>query len=264
MRIVVCVKQVLDPELGSQEFRLDPGTNRPEPGSAGMVLDSYAENALETAIQLRDSIPGATVTALTLGDKGAEDVLRRALAFTANGAARIWDPAWAELDGSGVAHVLARAVAALGGADLVLTGRQAGDVEEGVVGPIMAEELGWPCVTLASAIAPADNELQVTREAEDGYSVLRVPTPAVVTMTSSESNVPRMPKVRDTLMARSKPIRQLTAAEAGVDAFRLEPGFRLERAAVPDTDTTCELLTPPERPEQAGDLIGRLRELKIL
>ena len=115
-----------------------------------MVMDSYAENALEAAIQLRDKIDGATVTALCLGNEESEDVLRRALAFTADQAVRVWDDEWESLDGQAIGYILAQTIINLGDVDLVLTGYQASDIEEGLVGTVMAEELSIPSVTLVS------------------------------------------------------------------------------------------------------------------
>src|SRR3954471_8899495 len=94
MHIVVCLKHVYNPEITPRYFEMDPETNRPVDERMDMVLDSFAENALELAIQLRDKTPGSTVTAVCLGDESAEEVLRRALAFTANTAVRVWDSAW--------------------------------------------------------------------------------------------------------------------------------------------------------------------------
>lgn len=264
MHIVVCVKQVPDPEISPRDFRLDPHTNRPVQAGARLVMDSYAENALEMAIQLRDASPGATVTALCLGDKPADEVLRRALAFTANAAVRVWDPSGADLDGPAVAHVLGRAIQAIGGADLILTGRQASDVEQGLVGPIMAEELDIPSVSLISQIEIAAGRGRVVRETEDGHAVVSVALPAVFTITSSNSNAPRLPKTRDVMMARSKPIRLLGLADIGVKPERLSPGVQLERALVPQDDSQCEILTGVDGTEQASRLVGRLQELKVL
>src|SRR3954469_19560295 len=102
MHIVVCLKQVIDPEITPRYFNIDSETNRPDNSDTDLVIDSFAENALELAIQIRDKIPGATVTALCLGDEESEDVLRRALAFTANAAVRVWDEEWENLDGQAV------------------------------------------------------------------------------------------------------------------------------------------------------------------
>ena len=207
MHIVVCLKQVLDPEITPRYFQIDPETNRPVNEDSDMVLDSFAENALELAIQLRDKTPGATVTALCLGEDSAEDVLRRALAFTADAAVRVWDDEWEDLDGQAVGHILAQTIKALGGAEIVLTGYQASDIEEGLVGPVMAEELGIPCVTLVSDLEVDTDRMKATCEAEGGYSVVSVPYPAVFTIISSETNVPRLPKIKDIRLARSKPIK---------------------------------------------------------
>jgi electron transfer flavoprotein beta subunit len=263
MHVVVCLKQVLDPEIPPRDFKIDANTNQPIQGNARMVLDSYAENALEMAIQLKENT-GATVTVLTVGDKPADDGLRRGLAFTANAAVRAWDPAWGNLDGLAVAHVLGRAIKAIGGADLVLLGRQASDIEEGLVGPALAEELGAPCVTLVSSLTAADGQVKATRESDSGFHVMQVNTPAVLTITSSETNVPRLPKVKDAMLSKSKPLKVLGAAEIDADADRLAPGSRLERAFIPATDVACELMSGSEGPEKAQQLASRLQDLKVL
>lgn len=265
MHLIVCIKPILDPEIPPSRFRIDPRTQRPAAEGIPLVPDSYAENALETAIQLKERTPGARVTALCLGDESAEETLRRALSMTADHAVRVWDPAWAGLDGPAVAHVLARAVEALGGADLVLTGRQAGDVEEGLVGPVIAEELGWPCLTLASHVELAGGRVRVRREGDDGGEVvLEAPLPAVVTVTSSEANVPRLPKVRDRMLARGKPIRVLGAGDLRTEPGRLAPGAELVRMVVPEVDARCELIEGASGEEQASALRRRLEALKLL
>ncbi|KKK39143.1 hypothetical protein WQ57_05045 [Mesobacillus campisalis] len=264
MHIVVCLKQVLDPELPPRYFKIDPETNRPDDGVADMVMDSYAENALETAIQLRDKIGGATVTALCLGDEDSEDVLRRALSFTADRAVRVWEDEWENLDGQAVGHILARTIQSFGGADLVLTGYQASDIEEGLVGPVLAEELGIPCVTLASELAVEGSILKATCEAENGYQVIDVPSPAVFTIVSSEKNVPRLPKVKDIRLSRSKPIEELEADDLEIDAERCQPAVALRKVYVPDREVACEFLVGEDGPELASGLAGKLMELKVL
>ena len=97
----------------------------------------------------------------------------------------------------------------LGGAELILTGYQASDVEEGLVGAVIAEELRIPCVTIVSEVeVEAMYHVKVTSESEVGHAVVDIPFPAVCTIISSEKNVPRLPKVRDVRQARSKPIQE--------------------------------------------------------
>lgn len=264
MHIVVCLKQVLDPEITPRYFKLDPDTNRPECSDADLVLDSFAENALELAIQLRDKTPGATVTALCLGDESSEDVLRRALAFTADSAVRVWDSAWENLDGQAVGHILAQTIKALGGAQIILAGYQASDIEEGLVGPVLAEELDISCMTFVSDLEIDQDRVNVTCETEEGYKRINILIPAVMTIISSEKNVPRLPKVKDIRLARSKPIRLIEAEELDLHQERCQPGVKLERAYVLNREISCEVLPGKDGVELAAGLADKLLALKIL
>ncbi|MBI4540844.1 MAG: electron transfer flavoprotein subunit beta/FixA family protein [Gemmatimonadetes bacterium] len=266
MHIVVCVKQVLEPEIPPTAFRV--GEDGKTPAVVGVpasqVMDSYAENALETGIQLRDAVPGSRLTALCVGDEGSDEVLRRSLAFTANAAARAWDPGWQRLDGLGVAHILARATAALGGADVILCGRQASDIEEGVVGPALAEELGLACITVARRLSFQEGVVRVEREVDGLVETVEAPLPTVVTMTSSESNVPRMLKVKDIMLSRGKPMRVLNAAALGDDAGKVAGRVEIERLYLPETTGTCEMIAGSDGATQAAALVLRLRELRVM
>ncbi|MEH7414154.1 electron transfer flavoprotein subunit beta/FixA family protein [Neobacillus drentensis] len=264
MHIVVCLKQAYDPEITPRHFKIDPKTNRPDNGDADMVLDSFAENALELAIQVRDKTPGAVVTALCLGDDETEDVLRRALAFTADHAVRVWDDEWKDLDGQAVGYILAQTIKELGGAQLVLTGCLASDIEEGLVGPVLAEELEMTCLTLVSEIEIDAENVKATCEDEDGCTVVSVPVPAVFTIISSETNVPRLPKVKDIRQARTKPIKVYELDDLELDAERCQPGVKLDRAYVVNRESTCELLPGTDGIELAGELADKLLALKIL
>jgi len=83
MNILVCLKQILDPEIPARDFRVDPVKLEAERGAANLVTNIFCENALETALQFRDA-HGGKITALSCGPAGAEDVLRKALALKAD------------------------------------------------------------------------------------------------------------------------------------------------------------------------------------
>lgn len=262
--MVVCLKQTLDPEVPPKDFRIDPATKKPIQGNAKMVLDSYGENALEVAIQLREKLGAGKVTVISMGDKPAEEALRRALALTADEAVRVWDPAWTDLDAPAVAHILARTIAGLGGADLVLTGRQAADLERGSVGPMIAEELGAACTTFVARVEPAGGGVRVTREVDGGFEVLESRLPAVLSITSHESNLPRLPKVKDTMMAMRKPIAVKSGGDVGLDPARLAPTVALADLYIPKQESQCELVEGEDGAAKAAALVQRLRDLKVL
>lgn len=260
---MVCLKQILDPEVPPKDFKIDPAAKRPVQGNAKLVMDSYAEYALEVAIQLKEKA-GAQVTALCLGDKPADEVLRRALALTADAAVRVWDPAWADLDAAAVAHVLAAAIRKLGGADLILCGRQSGDLERGLVGPMLAEELGAACTTMVARVEAAGEGLRLRREAEGGFAVVESRLPAVLTITNDETNVPRLPKVKDLMLAARKPIAVLGAGDLPLDPALLAPGVTLEELFVPTMDARCEIIEGDDGAARAANLTQKLKDLKVL
>ena len=80
MKILVCLKQILDPEMSPRDFRIDTERLEAAAGSANLVTNIFCENALETALQLRDRV-GGEITAITVGPEQAEETLRKALAL---------------------------------------------------------------------------------------------------------------------------------------------------------------------------------------
>src|SRR5918911_524701 len=93
MNIVVCIKQVPDPDIPPSHFKIDEAARKvvPPPGVAP-VMNGYDANALEAALKLKEQ-HGGTVTALTLGPASSRDTLKRAIAMGADGAVQIDDPA---------------------------------------------------------------------------------------------------------------------------------------------------------------------------
>lgn len=262
MHIVVCLKQTLDPEIPPKDFKIDPVTRRPAQGTANLVLDSYGENALEMAIQLREKT-GGKISVVTAGDKKAEDVLRHALSLTADAAVRVWDDALAELDAAALAHALARTVTDLGAADLILTGRQAADLERGSIGPMIAEELGVPCITFVTTAVVAGDRVRLTRETEGGYEVVESTRPCVLTVTSHETNVLRLAKVKDKMMAMRKPIAVKGPADLDLDPDKLHPRAIMTDMFIPEQEGQCHIIGGDDGAARAAGLVRKLQDMKV-
>jgi electron transfer flavoprotein beta subunit len=262
---VVCIKQVLDQDIPPRAFRVDRAARRPDVAGAPLVMSIFDGNALETALKLREEAGGGTVTALTIGPKGAEEVLRKALAVTADQAVLVAEDNLDSCDAAARAELIAAAVKKLTPAvDLVLCGRQAGDWESGQVGSMVAEALQWPCVTLVSHVAPGSGEgrVRLRREVEDGYEVVEAAVPVVATVTNGEGNVLRLAKVRDVMMAHRKPISTFTAADLGSPAGAA--GAALVDLFIPEKSSRCEFVEGKTPAEKATSLVRKLRELKVL
>jgi electron transfer flavoprotein beta subunit len=254
MNILVCMKQILDPEVPARDFRIDADRKEAEQGSADLVTNIFCENALETALQFREKNPGARITALSYGPPSAEDTLRKALAMKADAAALVVDESEAAHDPLATARVLADAVRRLGGFDVILTGREAGDWGAGQTGLLLAEELALPCVAFADSFSAAEGKLRIRRQTETGWEVFEAQPPLVITITNDEHNVPRIPKVRDVMAAHKQEIAQWTASPAN-------EYYEVVGLSIPQKETKCEIVGGDTLDERVGVLARRLMEV---
>ena len=264
MDIVVCLKQVVDPELPTREFAIDPASRRQVRTGKALVISTYDENALEVALQLKDK-GAATVTALTIAPAAeAKDAVRLALAMGADKAVVVDEPRAPVLSGAERAALLAAALRRAGAFDLVLTGCESADWVERVVAPLLAEALEASCVTFVARLEAGNGRVTARRLADDGVHTVEARLPAVVSITSDESNRPRLPKIRDIMQAGKKPVETIPASELTdlPEALR-DPGVEVREVTVPQRTTTCEFLDG-EPADQAAALVQRLRALKVV
>ena len=246
MNLVVCLKQILDPEIPARDFRVDPLKREAERGAATLVTNIFCENALETALQFRERIGSGKITALAFGAATAEDSLRKALAMKADAAALVLNDGNPHPDPLTVARVLAAAICKLGDFDLIMVGRESGDWGAGQTGGLLAEELGLPCVSFVDQIENADSKLRLRRQTDTGWETLEAEPPVVVTITNDEHNVPRIPKVRDVMMSYRQPLLQWTLDDLGIDAAEARAGtsyYEVVDLSIPQKETRCEFVT---------------------
>ena len=155
MRAIVCIKQVLDPLTPATALELDRAAVKIGGGAGSPpVINGFDEQALEAALLLRESLGDLEIVALSVGDRFNQQVMKRALEVGADDLVLVQDPALDTWDSRRVGAALAAAIRELGGADLVLCGRQASDWDNALVPFVLAEELGLPCLTLARRLDP--------------------------------------------------------------------------------------------------------------
>jgi electron transfer flavoprotein beta subunit len=126
LQIIVCVKQVPDPEGPADSFKVDPEAKKVIPVGIPPVINPFDENALEAALRIKNQ-SNSKVTVLSMGEKLAQPVLRKALAAGADDLILLMDHHFKDLDSYSTAYVLSSAIRRIGAYDLILTGRQAGD-----------------------------------------------------------------------------------------------------------------------------------------
>jgi electron transfer flavoprotein beta subunit len=216
MNVVVCVKQVPDPNSVGQ---LDPSTHNLKREGVEVVLDPGDEFGIEAGLQLAEA-HGGQVTVVSMGPEKGLDAIRKALAMGAAKGVLVSDPSLAGADALTTAKVLAAAISREG-FDLVIAATESTDGYTGVVPQAVAEYLGVPAVTFAKAIESDGSTLKVRRQTEAGYDRVEATLPAVVSVTAGV-NEPRYPSLKGIMAAKNKPVDRLNVADLGLDG--LTPG----------------------------------------
>lgn len=264
MKIVVTIKQVPDPDIPPSHFRVDEAANQViPPVGVAPVMNGYDANALEAALRLKESNPGSTVTAVTVGPDSARDTLKRAIAMGADNAIHVNDPNLNGADSTVTASALAAAIQKIGDADLILSGRQASDTDAGSVPMGVAHHLGVPVVSPVQKIESVEGGSAVVhRVVEDGHQRVRVPLPAVLAV-SSEMNEPRYPPLKGVMAAGRAQIPVWTAADLG-GSVQAQPKVTLRRLYVEVREAKVEMIDA-EDPAAAGRMLAdKLREARIV
>lgn len=266
MHIVVCAKQIPDPETPPAAFKIDAATNKvvPAPGIAP-VLSQFDGIAAEAALRIKEA-KGGKVTVISLGAESAQAAIKQVLAMGADEGVLLKDAAFDDGDSHATAKALAAAIKKLGDVDAVFCGRQAADWDMGQVGLLIAEELGVPVAIIAKGIEATDNGLKVQRVLADGFETVEMPLPAVVTV-SNEFGEPRYPKLPQIMAAAKKTVTAWTAADLGLDPGTVgKAGARLQlqKLFIPEKSSKVELIEGETPQEQAANLVARLKADKLL
>lgn len=216
MKIIVCIKQVPD----TTNVRINPETNTLVREGVQSIINPFDVYAIEESIRLKEKHGGA-VTALTMGPPQAAEALREAIGLGADNAFLVSDRAFAGADTLATAFALACAIRHLGGADIILMGRQAIDGDTGQVGPGVAENLDISHITDIRKIEEiVDGRIVVERLLEEGYARIAARLPVVLTVVK-EINTPRLPSLKGKLAAKKAEIPVLKAADIGAEVERL-------------------------------------------
>ncbi|MGL4654290.1 MAG: electron transfer flavoprotein subunit beta [Sarcina sp.] len=214
MNIVVCLKQVPD----TTAVKIDPVKGTLIRDGVPSIINPEDKHALEAALCLKEN-NGAKVTVLSMGPPQAKDALREALCMGADEAVLITDRAFAGADTLATSKALAGALKRLE-YDIVFAGRQAIDGDTAQVGPEIAEHLDIPQVTYVQGVTVEEDGLLVNRALEDGYELIKVQGPVLLTAIK-ELNHPRYMNARSIFATKNKEVTTWTADDIEVDKAEL-------------------------------------------
>ncbi len=262
MRFVVCIKQV--PDAASVRFDPEKGTLIRE--GVDSIINPFDLNAIEAAVQLKEQV-GGEVICISMGPPQAEAALRDALALGVDSAVLLSDRAFAGADTLATTRTLAAGIKKLGGADIVFCGKQAIDGDTAQVGPGLAARLGLNYATCVSELEfkAEENILKVKRAWEEGYDILELKLPALLTVLTC-INTPRVPSLKGKLKAKKAKIPVWGTNELGLDASLVGLSgspTQVVTTCVPKFEAKREILEG-EVDDQVNALVERLKEVGIL
>ncbi|WP_099466628.1 electron transfer flavoprotein subunit beta [Konateibacter massiliensis] len=261
MNILVCVKQVPD----TTEVKIDPVKGTLIRDGVPSILNPDDANALEAALSIKNKNPDTQISVITMGPPQADEMLRECLSMGADHAYLLSDRAFGGADTCATSTTIAAGIKKVGNIDLILAGRQAIDGDTAQVGPQVAQRLDLPVVTYVQDIQLENGKVKVQRQLEDGYEVIEVQTPCLLTAVK-ELNKPRYMSIYQIMEAFEKNITvwnhedvELDPADCGLNASPTQ----VFRSFTPEPKGKGEMLAGDTK-EMAKTLVTKLKEKHIL
>jgi electron transfer flavoprotein beta subunit len=255
MNIVVCLKQVPD----TTAVKIDPKTGTLIRDGVPSIINPEDKHALEAALRIKDE-SGAKITVISMGPPQAKNALREALCMGADEAILLTDRAFGGADTLATSKTLAAAIKELD-YDIIFAGRQAIDGDTAQVGPEIAEHLEVPQVTYVQDVKVTEDGLVVNRALEDGYELIKVQTPCLLTAIE-ELNQPRYMNVGLIFDTANKEVKVMTAADLDVDLAEL--GLKGSPTKVKKSMTKeakgAGQIVKDSVPEAVSYVLGKLKE----
>jgi electron transfer flavoprotein beta subunit len=238
MKVLVCVKRVLDPQV---KARVKSDGSGVDLSNAKMTMNPFCENALEEALRLREAGLADEVVVVSVGGGKTQETLRHGLAMGADRAINITTEE--TLEPLAIARVLKHIVdQELPG--LVLAGKQAIDGDSNQTAQMLSAMLGWSQSTFISEFKLDGDTATTTREVDAGLETISVKMPAVISV-DLRLNEPRYVKLPDVMKAKRKPMDIIE-----LDSLGLDTANRL---------TVLEVVEPEGR--AAGVIVANVAEL---
>jgi len=208
MKIAVCVSHVPDT---ATKVKIGEDGKTIDPNGVTYVINPYDEYAVEEALKTKEKIGGdSEVIIITLGSDNSKETIRKALAMGADKGVLLKEDN--QRDSMGIAEVLAEEIKSQG-CELVFCGKQSVDYDNSIIGQLIAEMLGYSCVTVVVDFNIDGQKLTAEREIEGGKEIVESELPAVITAQKG-LNEPRYASLKGIMTAKKKTIEEKPAVDS--------------------------------------------------
>lgn len=261
MNVIVCVKQV----PATNEVKMNKETNTIIREGVEAIINPFDTYAIEEGVRIKEKTNGKA-TVISMGIPSVAELLKEAIAVGIDEAVLLSDRAFAGADSLATSYALSKGIQKIGNYDLVICGKQAMDGDTAQVGPGLAEKLGIPHTTYVRKIVEIkEGHIICQRMTEDGYEVIEMPLPAVITVVK-EINEPRLPSLKGMMKSKRAVVNVWTATDVGADkdlcGLKGSP-TQVVKTFVPSHDIESELIEG-DPSEQAKKLTEKLLSMQFM
>ena len=266
-KIIVLAKQVPDTRNVGKDAMTEAGTvNR---AALPAIFNPDDLLALEQALQIKEQNPGTSVGVLTMGPPRAGEIIRQGLYRGADTGWLLTARLCAGADTLATSYALATAIKKIGGADIIIGGRQAIDGDTAQVGPQVAQKLGLTQVTYAEEILGIeDGKATIRRHIDGGVETVVAPLPLLITVNGSAT--PCRPCNAKLVMKYKRatcPAERPAEGTAYDYLYEQKPYLNLTQWSVADVDgdpAQCGGAGSPTRVKAVQNIVFQAKESKTL
>jgi len=262
MRIVVCVKQVPDPENAKMDW--ETGTVVRE--GVKNIINPFDLYAIEEALRIKEKL-GGEVIVVSMGPPQAEEALREAIAMGADKAILITSRDFAGADTLATSYTLSQAIKKIGDVDLIICGKQAIDGDTAQVGPGVSAHLDLPQITFVGKIDEiTEDRIRAERMVEGGYQVVESPLPCVITVVK-DINIPRLPSLKGKIAAKKAEIPQWGPEDIDADPKRIGAAgspTMVEEVFAPELKKEGRIYSEDQMEEAIEKVIEAMEKMGVL
>jgi len=223
MKILVCVKRVIDPDVN---VRLKSDHSSVETSNVKMSINPFDEIAVEEAVRLKEKGKCEEIISVSIGNEQVRETLRHSFAMGADRGIHVsCEDDISPLD---VAKILQKVIDKED-IKLVLLGKQSIDGDNNQTGQMLATILNWSQGTFASKVSIEGETLTVVREVDGGLETLKLTLPSVIT-TDLRLNEPRYISLPNIIKAKQKTISDYTLEDLNIS---LNNGYNIVKYEEP-------------------------------
>ena len=262
MKIIVCIKQVPDPEHAKMDA--ESGTVIRE--GVELMVNPFDLYAVEEGLRLKEKM-GGEVVAISMGPPQAEEALREVIGMGVDQGILLTSQDFAGADTWATSYTLAKTCEKIGNYDIIICGKQAIDGDTAQVGPGVAAQLGIPQITFVRKIDEfSEKNIKAQRLVEGGYEVISSSLPLLITVVK-EINEPRLPTLRGRLDAKKAEIVHwgLEDIEADKDKIGMNGSpTKVDEIFTPDLSKDGKIFNIDQLDTAAEEIVKKQREMGLI